>query len=50
MSGPGSYWIGEEQNKQVQDLLESGYLIRYGDQEDPRFKAKVYTLEREIAN
>jgi hypothetical protein len=50
MSGPGSCWIGEEQNKQVQDLLESGHLIRYGDQEAPRLKAKVYTLERDIAD
>ena len=49
MPGPGSYWIGEEEKKEVLDLLESGHLIRYGDQDDPKFKAKVYTLEREIA-
>ena len=50
MPGPGSYWIGEEEKKEILDVLESGHLIRYGQQDDPRFKAKVYTLEREIAN
>ncbi|MCD6308232.1 MAG: DegT/DnrJ/EryC1/StrS family aminotransferase [Candidatus Latescibacteria bacterium] len=49
MSGPGSYWIGEEEKREVLDVLESGYLFRYGDLNDPSFKRKVYTLEREFA-
>jgi dTDP-4-amino-4,6-dideoxygalactose transaminase len=49
MAGPGSYVIGEEEKREVLDVLESGYLFRYGDEEDPAFKQKVYTLEKEFA-
>jgi len=49
MAGPGSYWIGEEEKKEVMDVLESGHLFRYGDMEDDNFKHKVYTLEQEFA-
>src|SRR5260370_19084497 len=49
MPGPGSYWIDKEELQQVLEVLESSYLFRYGSLEDPRFKAKVYTLEREFA-
>jgi len=49
MPGPGSYLIGKEEIKEVLDVLESGHLFRYGDLNDPNFKHKVYTLEREFA-
>jgi dTDP-4-amino-4,6-dideoxygalactose transaminase len=49
MPGPGHYWIADEERKEVLDVLESGYLSRYGDPDNPRFKQKVYTLEREFA-
>jgi dTDP-4-amino-4,6-dideoxygalactose transaminase len=49
MSGPGSYWIGEEEKKQVLDVLDGGHLMRYGDLKDPKFKRKVFTLEEEFA-
>lgn len=49
MSGPGAYWIGEEEKREVLDVLESGHLSRYGDFNDPQFKRKVYTFEREFA-
>ncbi|MBN2314665.1 MAG: DegT/DnrJ/EryC1/StrS family aminotransferase [Sedimentisphaerales bacterium] len=49
MAGPGSYWIGAEEKKQVMDVMESGYLFRYGDMEDANFQHKVYTLEKEFA-
>jgi len=49
MSGPGSYWIGDEEVKEVMDVLKSGYLFRYGDMEDKKFKRKVYTFEQEFA-
>jgi len=42
--GPGSYVIGEEEKKEVMDVLESGYLFRYGSEDDPNFKKKVFTL------
>ncbi len=49
MPGPGSQWIGREELREVMEVMESGYLFRYGSLDDPRFKRKVYTLEREFA-
>jgi 8-amino-3,8-dideoxy-alpha-D-manno-octulosonate transaminase len=49
MPGPGSYLVGEEEIKEVMDVMESGHLFRYGDMDDPDFKHKVYTLEEEFA-
>lgn len=49
MPGPGFYWMGEEEKKEVLDVLASGYLFRYGQFSDPAFKAKTFTLEQEFA-
>jgi dTDP-4-amino-4,6-dideoxygalactose transaminase len=49
MAGPGAYLFGDEERKEVLDVLETGYLSRYGREDDPRFKHKVVTLEREFA-
>ena len=49
MPGPGMYWIGKEERDEVMDVLSSGYLFRYGSLDDPAFKRKVYTLEKEYA-
>lgn len=49
MPGPGFYWMGDEERQEVLDVLESGYLFRYGQLGDPAFKAKTYTLEQEFA-
>jgi 8-amino-3,8-dideoxy-alpha-D-manno-octulosonate transaminase len=35
MAGPGSYLIGEEEKKAVLEVIEAGYLFRYGDESDP---------------
>ena len=48
--GPGSYLIGDEERKEVLDVLESGYLFRYGSEDDPAFKAKCVTFENEFAS
>jgi len=48
MPGPGSYLIGEEEKKAVIEVIESGYLFRYGDKSDPSFLAKTWQFEREI--
>lgn len=48
MPGPGFEWIGEEEEKEVLDVLRSRWLFRYGDEKDPRFKRKVRTLEEEV--
>ena len=47
--GPGSYLIGDEERKEVLDVLETGYLFRYGSEDDPAFKAKCVTFEKEFA-
>ena len=49
MAGPGSYIIGEEEKKALMEVVEAGYLFRYGDRKDPQFLAKVWQLEREVA-
>ena len=49
MAGPGSYRIGDEEKKEVMDVLQSGHLFRYGDMSDSNFQHKVYTLEEEFA-
>ncbi len=49
MPGPGHYFIGREEKQHVNDVLDSGYLFRYGSPDDPDFKQKVYTFENELA-
>ncbi|MHB0876060.1 MAG: DegT/DnrJ/EryC1/StrS family aminotransferase [Anaerolineae bacterium] len=49
MPGPGMELIGEEEKREVLEVLDSGYLFRYGSESDPRFKAKVWSLERQVA-
>ena len=49
MAGPGAYLIGEEEIQEVMNVMTSGHLSRYGDLNDPAFKHRVYTLEKEFA-
>ena len=49
MSGPGMQLIGEEEKKEILEVLEAGYSYRYGSPDDPCFKAKVHQLEQEAA-
>ena len=49
MPGPGSFWLGDEELREVIDVMKSGHLSRYGDMDDPNFKHKVYTFENEFA-
>jgi dTDP-4-amino-4,6-dideoxygalactose transaminase len=49
MPGPGAFLIGDEERSEVAEVMESGYLSRYGSKDDQRFKRKVVTLEREFA-
>lgn len=49
MPGPGSYLVGEEEEKELLDVIRSGHLYRYGAPDDPRFQRKVMTLEQEFA-
>jgi len=49
MPGPGMDLIGEEEKKALLEVIESGYLYRYGDLENSNFKAKVWNLEQDFA-
>ncbi|MBN1910896.1 MAG: DegT/DnrJ/EryC1/StrS family aminotransferase [Pirellulales bacterium] len=49
MPGPGWYWIGEEEKREVLDVMESGHLVRYGKLDDPGFKQKTRLFEKEFA-
>jgi len=49
MPGPGAFLVGEEERREVEEILESGYLSRYGSLENPNFKRKVATLEAQFA-
>jgi len=47
--GPGSYVFGEEEKRELLDVIESGHLFRYGAEDDPKFKQKVLQFEAEMA-
>ena len=49
MPGPGAYWYGKEEIDSVMEVMQSGYLFRYGSESDPKFLHKVSTLEKEFA-
>ena len=49
MPGPGAFLVGEEERREVEDILKSGYLSRYGSSDNPKFKHKVATLEEMFA-
>lgn len=49
MPGPGAYWFGKEEEEAVMEVMKSGYLFRYGSENDPKFLHKVSTLEKEFA-
>ncbi len=42
--------IGKEEKEALLDVIESGYLFRYGDFQNPKFKAKVWSLEQDFAD
>lgn len=47
--GPGALLFGEDEKKELMDIISTGHLYRYGDADNPEFLRKVYTLERQIA-
>ena len=49
MPGPGAFLVGEEERREVEEILQSGYLSRYGSLDNPDFKRKVATLEEMFA-
>ena len=49
MPGPGYYWMGEEEEREVLELIHSRYLFRYGDEADPAYTHRVRSLEDAVA-
>lgn len=49
MPGPGYYWIGNEEEQELLELIRARYLFRYGDEKDPSFKHRVKSLEEEVS-
>ena len=49
MSGPGAYLFGKEEVEAVMEVMNGGYLFRYGNDNDPKFLHKVATLEKTFA-
>ncbi len=49
MPGPGAFWFGTEETEAVTEVMKSGYLFRYGSENDPKFLHKVSDLEKEFA-
>ena len=50
MPGPGAYWFDAEEMDAVIEVMKTGYLFRYGSENDPKFLHKVSTLEKEFAS
>ena len=48
MPGPGAYWFGKEETNAVMEVMQCGYLFRYGNENDPKFLHKVATLEKNL--
>jgi dTDP-4-amino-4,6-dideoxygalactose transaminase len=49
MPGPGFDLIGEEEIAEVVEVLRGGWIYRYGQEDNPNFKAKVWSLEKAMA-
>lgn len=47
--GPGSFVFGEEEKKEVMDVLEGRYLFRYGSSDTEGFCHKVVDFEKELS-
>lgn len=49
MAGPGFELIGAEEIAEVLDVLRGGWVYRYGAEDNPNFKAKVWSFEKAMA-
>ena len=50
MAGPGFDLIGDEETAEILDVLRGGWVYRYGQDDNPNFKAKVWTFEKMVAD
>lgn len=49
MPGPGFDLIDEQEINQVLEVLRGGWIYRYGQEDNPNFKAQVWTFEKAMA-
>ncbi len=47
--GPGAYLIGDEEKKELLEVIDSKYLFRYGAADDRNYKHKVVSFEKELS-
>ncbi len=50
IGGPGSFVFGEDERKEVMDVLNGRYLFRYGDENTDGYVHKVVDFENELKN
>ena len=50
MGGPGSFLLGEEEKKALMEVIDSGRIFRYGDENDPKFLAKTWNFEKDLSD
>lgn len=50
MPGPGFDLIGEPEIEQVLNVLRGGWIYRYGQDENPNFRAQVWNFEQAMAD
>lgn len=49
MPGPGAFLYGDDERRELMEVIQDGYFSRYGQTENPKFKQKVLAFEREFA-
>lgn len=49
MPGPGFDLIGEQEIEQVMNVLRGGWIYRYGQDDNPHFRAQVWNFEQAVA-
>lgn len=49
MPGPGFDLIGADEIERVLDVLKSGWIYRYGQDDNPNFRAQVWKFEQAMA-
>lgn len=48
--GPGAYLIGEEEKKELMEVIDSKYLFRYGASDNANYMHKVISFEKQLAD
>lgn len=48
--GPGAFIFGAEEEQELQEVIRSRHLFRYGSEDDPNFLHKVMSFEEEMRN